>query len=184
MSYEYLELPVLEQGFVLRALDLADMERVRVWRNEQMHVLRQKKELTKEDQIRYYQERVLKSFKDKRTDIILLGFLKNEELIGYGGLVSIDWEHRRGEVSFLLDTRYSKDVDVYREYGVRFFKMMQALAFGQLGFRRLYAETFDIRPDHVKVLEEAGFEYEGRMRDHVMIEEKYVDSLMHGVVHG
>jgi len=46
----------------------------------------------------------------------------------------------------------------------------------------LFTETYDIRPRHVAILEMNGFKLEGRLIDHVLIDGKYIDALIHGCV--
>jgi RimJ/RimL family protein N-acetyltransferase len=57
---------------------------------------------------------------------------------------------------------------------------MKKVAYSELNFSRLYTETFDIRSVHIKVLEKNNFLLEGRMKNHIYINNKFVDSLIHG----
>ena len=150
------------------------------WRNEQIDVLRQNRLLTEADQDRYYREVVEPSFSEDRPRIILFSYLRDEDCIGYGGLTNIDWDSRRAEISFLVDTDRTRDLKVYREDFSVFLRLMKRIAFGALQFNRLFAETFDIRPHHIRILEDNGFRLEGRMRQHVIIRGRPVDSLIHG----
>jgi RimJ/RimL family protein N-acetyltransferase len=150
------------------------------WRNEQMDVLRQNRPLTEADQERYYHEVVVPSFSADRPRIILFSYLRYESCIGYGGLTNIDWDSRRAEISFLVNTDRTRDHAVYKEDFAAFLHLMKQAAFGTLQFNRLFTETFDIRPHHIRILEENGFRLEGRMRQHVIIQGQPVDSLIHG----
>ena len=150
------------------------------WRNEQIDVLRQNRLLTEADQDRYYREVVEPSFSEDRPRIILFSYLRDEDCIGYGGLTNIDWDSRRAEISFLVDTDRTRDLKVYREDFSVFLRLMKRIAFGALQFNRLFAETFDIRPHHIRILEDNGFRLEGRMRQHVIIRGRPGDSLIHG----
>jgi len=111
---------------------------------------------------------------------LLFGYWQNDELIGYGGLTNTDWLSRRSEISFLLGTARTLDYENYAQDFSVFLGLLKRVAFAELGFNRLFTETFDIRPWHVKVLEENNFRFEGRLKQHVLIEGCYVDSLMHG----
>lgn len=158
----------------------ADLFLIKKWRNEQMHILRQKSPLTDQQQRRYFHEEVRPGFSDPHPHQILFSLLHQERLVGYGGLVHIDWESGRAEVSFLLDTRRAEDARVYEQDFTRHLQMTKAAAFNDLGFHRLFTETFDIRDHHVSILATNGFKPEGRLRDHVIIGDRYVDSLIHG----
>lgn len=184
-SYRCLKQQVLEMdGYVLVPLREEDIWPIKEWRNAQIDVLRQKRPLMDEDQRRYYEEIVRPQFALPQPPQILFSYLRDGRCIGYGGLMNIDWDARRAEVSFLLDTSRTHDLDVYcRDFAV-FLRMLKHIAFEQLDFHRLFTETYDIRPHHVAVLESNGFVPEGRMRDHVMIRGAYVDSLIHGCLKG
>ena len=89
----------------------------------------------------------------------------------------------KAEVSFLLCTYRVNDNELYRKEFSTFLNLIKQVAFKELQFRRLYSETFDIRPFHIKILEENGFKEEGRLKEHVLIRGKYYDSLLHGIIH-
>lgn len=170
-------------GYSLVPLRKEDMTAIMRWRNDQMDVLRQGKALTAADQERYYAERVLPSFTAEHPGIILFSFLLGGACVGYGGLTNIDWASKRAELSFLLETARARDEKKYAEdFGV-FLALIKQAAFDDLGFHRLFAETYDIRPLHVAVLEKNGFTLEGRMKDHVFINGRFVDALLHGLLH-
>jgi hypothetical protein len=166
--------------FSMRPIQASDIESIRLWRNSQMEILRQKKELTSEDQVRYFNNVVWPSMQLPEPDQILFGFTKNGKLIGYGGLVHISWIDFRAEVSFLLDNELVGDSSLYREYFLIYLDLIRMIAFEGLDFNRLYTETYDIRDAHISILLESGFKLEGRMKEHVFIKGKFVDSLIHG----
>lgn len=159
-----------------------DIESVRRWRNEQIDVLRQKQPLTEAQQSAYYRGTISPTFQEATPKQVLFSYLEGERLIGYGGLVHIDWEVRRGEVSFLVETSRAADPVRYTDDFRRYFGLLARAAFEDLGFRRLTSETFDIRPLHVEVLESLGFRREGRLRKQVMVNGSPVDSLLHGLL--
>lgn len=168
--------------FSLVSLRKEDIQLVRKWRNEQMDVLRQKKEISEEAQIAYFDSHVQKSFGESEPEIMLFSFLKSDECIGYGGLVHMDWTALRAEVSFLLNTQDTKHIPIHQFYFRSFLKLLTQLAFHHLHLNRLYTEVYAIRPWHVDVLEEEGFQFEGRLKEHVNIAGQWVDSLLHGLL--
>ena len=98
-----------------------DMELIMKWRNEQIDVLRQKKPLTKDQQHDYFNQVVMKSFRDNKPDCVLFSFLINYVCIGYGGLVHIDWKSKTAELSFIVDTNRYTNKNLYESlsaYGV------------------------------------------------------------------
>jgi len=152
------------------------------WRNEQIDVLRQKKMLTKEIQIKYYNEKIFPEYKKKFSEQILFGLTNNNILIGYGGLVHISWEDKRSELSFLVDTKRAKNRKVYKQDFSSFIKLIKNYAFNVIKLNRLYTETFEFRTYHISILEKNGFILEGKMRKHVFYKGIFYDSLIHGVL--
>lgn len=157
-----------------------DIQFIRNWRNDQMDVLRQKHPITEKEQVNYYYNVIRKSFNQKNPEQILFSFLFKKKCIGYGGLVHIDWDPKRAEVSFLTETGRAKDQDLLQKDLRIFLKILFKVAFDGLKFNRLTTETFDIRPLIVKILEDSGFKQEGRLKDQVIIGGSYVNSLIHG----
>ncbi|MFA5405482.1 MAG: GNAT family N-acetyltransferase [Ignavibacteria bacterium] len=157
-----------------------DILQIKVWRNKQIDILRQKELLTTKKQIEYFKKVVFPDFEAERPKQIIFSFLYKGNLIGYGGLVHINWEDRRGEVSFLLNPERLKIIMQYKKDFSVFLKFMKHVAYIELNFNRLFTETFDIRRHHIKVLEKNNFLLEGRMKKHILINNKFIDSLMHG----
>lgn len=173
---------IQELDFEIRPISLNDMESIRVWRNQQMDVLRQKKVITKEEQVFYFNNYIIPTFNQKFPNQIIFSFLKSNVLIGYGGLVHISWEDKRAEMSFLLNPDYILDSTIYKEYFQVFIKFMKIVSFQQLNFHKLFTETYSQRKFHISILEECGFEIEGILRDHINLNNKYINSLIHSII--
>lgn len=183
MSYRCLKRQSVQEGpYTLLPIRKQDMGPIKEWRNDQIAILRQPHPLSDEDQERYWQQVIVPGFEADQPRQVLLSFLKADILIGYGGLTYIDWNAGRAEVSFLLETSRAHDSALYREEHASFLRLLQQIAFQDLHFHRLFTETFDLRPDHIAVLEASGFLLEGRMKEHVKIGDQYHDSLIHGLV--
>jgi RimJ/RimL family protein N-acetyltransferase len=174
------EEPVGEGNFSLIPVQDAHIESIRGWRNEQIDVLRQTAPIEKDQQIAYFQKHIWPSMTVGEPKSVLFGYLENDQLIGYGGLVHIAWEHRRAEVSFLVNTPLARDVPAYDMRFAMFLKLLKQVAFFQIGLRKLCTETYEFRHNTIRVLEECDFMLEGRLRAHVLINGAPVASLMHG----
>lgn len=168
--------------FTLKTVQDEDVEDIRIWRNGQLDVLRQAEPISSSQQQKYFEQSIWPAMELEKPENILLTFFEGGRRIGYGGLVHISWEHRRAEVSFLLDTVISEDVRERKRYFSIYLKMIQGFAFENLSLNRLTTETYDVRPDYINVLEENNFICEGRLRRHVIINGEYVDSLCHAVL--
>jgi len=171
-----------EGPFSVAAVEPRHIEAIRQWRNAQMDVLRQSHPIAAEAQIDYFARQIWPDKAQARPANILLVIEEDGEPVGYGGLVHIAWEHERAEISFLVKPEIAADLPHYRRCFLGFLGLAERLAFDQLGLHRLFTETYAIREDHMAVLDEAGFRREGRMRHHVRIDGRPVDSILHGRV--
>jgi hypothetical protein len=170
----------IEPPYELQPLRYQDIFQIKKWRNEQIDILRQDVLLTDEMQETYYREVLLPSFGLCEPKQILFSFLKDSRLIGYGGIVHIDWTTKQGEISFLVDSIRAQNKQCYQNDFSHFLALIKIVAFEQLHFFRLFTETYDIRPLHIAVLEESGFQLETRLKDRVIINGKSTDALIHG----
>ncbi len=156
------------------------IQTIRVWRNEQIDVLRQAAPLSPDQQERYYAAKIWPTMEDSQPDNILLSYFLNGTHIGYGGLVHVSWENRRAEVSFLVAPPRAMVEETYEADFSSFLKLMKILAFDDLGLNRLCTETYSFRFQTISILEGAGFRHEGTLRQHVIKHGTAVDSVMHG----
>lgn len=169
-----------EKHLSLRAVNPSDIEPIRQWRNAQVNILRQESVITQADQTQYFALNVWPEKQRREPSQILLAVEIRGELAGYGGLVNISWREKRAEVSFLLKPSVEVDTDRRRTIFLGFLTLLQDLAFDDLGLRRLFAETYAFRTSHIASLEEAGFRLEGCLRQHVVVDNTCMDSLIHG----
>ena len=91
------------------------------WRNEQIDYLRQTNHLTKQDQDNYFNKIIFKQFNHQKPSQILFSFYNKNKLIGYGGLVHINWAHKNAEISFLLKTELNKKILIIKVLKFFFF---------------------------------------------------------------
>jgi RimJ/RimL family protein N-acetyltransferase len=181
MSYKCLKEQTFAQlPYILMTIRNRDMLLIKEWRNEQIAILRQNIPLSDAEQERYWTDVITPSFKEEQPQQILFSLLHAGKCIGYGGLTHINWNAKRGEVSFLLQTERSYHPQIYKKDFLHFLSLLKKVAFEDLCLNRLFTETFDVRPEHIAALEKFGFQEEGRLKQHVKIEGRYVDSLIHG----
>ena len=164
--------------YLIESIKLEDAEPIRRWRNSQISALRQKQEISSDQQSEYFNQVVRGEFPNPSPPQILVRFLHHNELIGYGGVVHIDWENLRGEVSFLLETTRTLEPARYEEELKIFFELICRMAFRFLGFNKLCTEAYAHRPHHIVAIENAGFTREGVLREHVKIDGQWVDAIV------
>jgi len=185
MVYACLSKPMVRHGVLsLIAVQPEHIEAIRNCRNAQMDVLRQSAPITPDEQTAYYAANMWPDMSRPKPRNVLFAYLDNGRFIGYGGLVHVAWEHRRAEVSFLLEPHLAKANDVYALYFSTFLRLIQTVAFDDLELHRLFTETYATRAHHISILESTGFHLEGTLKDHVRIQDQPVDSVIHGCVDG
>ena len=167
-------------NLLLKSISEHDIELIRIWRNNQTQILRQQEKISKEKQEEYFRKYVWNEMNSLNPKQILLSIIKNDITIGYGGFVNISWQDQRAEMSFILSDEIAKNETLYEKIFSEFIFLVQEIAFKNLNLNRIYTETYDIRPLHISILEKNKFKFEGRMKCHLIIDNKKVDSLLHG----
>jgi RimJ/RimL family protein N-acetyltransferase len=174
--------PIVSGEIELAAVQLGEIEKIRQWRNQQMNVLRQSKEISREDQVRYFENKVWQDLESSTPNQILLSIYKNEVHIGYGGLVHISWENFRAEISFLLDTSLGEESETYTKVFDNFLEAIEKISRDALKIHRLHLETYSFRDKHLNVIEARGFSHEGTLIDHNFIDDRWFNSILHGKI--
>lgn len=166
----------------LRPVHRDDAETIRLWRNAQMAILRQRATISADQQRAYFETQVRPDFLTTRPDKILLAVLQGNRMIGYGGLVHCDWEARKAEVSFVCETSRAGTPADHAVAFPAFLEMIKTVAFSDLGMNKIWTETYDTRVGYVEALRDAGFQHEGRLRDTVLIRGALIGSTLQGLL--
>ncbi len=169
-SYKRLAQQIFADGnYKLVPIRDEDRHQIRQWRNEQIDILRQKKLLTIEKQDEYFKEVVAKLFEEEDPTQLLFSFLENDILVGYGGLVHIDWESLNGEISFITETSRNREIQRFKNDWGEFLKILKVIASVHLRFNKIYTYAYDIRPALFSVLDENNFKQEATLKKHISI---------------
>ena len=181
-SYKCLHIQKLTlNNYSIIPIRYIDIQNIRKWRNEQLDVLRQRKILSRNQQTKYYELVIKNSFFENQPTIILFSFLLGKICIGYGGLTYINWRSKNAELSFICDTKRFKKTGLYKKDFSAFLKLIKKLSFVYLKFVKLYTETYDIRANHVKILEDHEFVLTSSLIKNKLIQGKKVDVLFHSL---
>ena len=167
------------EKYALRPIRDEDKYAIMQWRNEQIDILRQKQALTKEEQEQYFATTVAGLFTQLKPGQLLFSFLENNVLIGYGGLVHIDWESKNAEVSFITETKRNTNKRQFIDDWYNYLQILKPLAKEHLGFSKIYTYAYNIRPNLYPALLKSGFIEEARLKNHIAIKNKYYDVLIH-----
>jgi len=179
-SYNCIPIQKLElNDYSIVPIRYTDIQEIRKWRNEQIDILRQEKILSTSQQTEYYELIIKKSFSEKHPTIILFSFLLEKACIGYGGLTNINWKLQNAELSFICETKRSRKNELYQKDFSVFLKLIKQLSFEYLKFIKINTETYDVRDNHVKILEEHEFTLTSRLIKNKLIRGKKVNVLFH-----
>lgn len=161
----------------IRYIDRFDIMK---WRNEQIYHLRQDKLLTVDDQEYYFTNIIKKLYSQEKPEQLLFSFLKNNNCIGYGGLVHINWVDKNAEISFIMRTELEKDN--FENYWKSYLLLIEKIAFVDLALHKIYTFAFDLRPHLYPILEASGFYHEARLKDHCYFEDRFFDVVINSKI--
>ena len=157
-----------------------DRFKIMEWRNEQLYHLRQSTLLTKDDQENYFTNVVAHLFDKEKPDQILFSYVKEEECIGYGGLVHINWIDRNAEISFIIKTEL-EEKEFGKHWGI-YLELLEEVAFKELSFHKIFTYAFDLRPHLYTAIEAKGFVQEAVLKEHCLFEGAYKDVVIHSKI--
>lgn len=169
------------KNFSIVPIRYEDRYLIMKWRNEQMYHLRQSEILTTHKQDKYFNDVISKIFEDEYPNQILFSYLFNNECIGYGGIVHINWVDLNAEISFLINTELENEE--FEIHWLNFLKLIEKVAFEDLKFHKLYTYAFDIRPKLYSVLDKCNYKEEARLKEHTLYNGKFIDVIIHSKIH-
>ncbi len=170
---------VEDGAYRIEAVQPEHIESIRLWRNQQMDVLRQAEVIAPQQQINYYDKHIWPTMKNPQPTNVLVSYFESDRLVGYGGLVHIAWDDSVAEVSFLLAPRHLNPPETYRRYHLGFLQLIKQLAFDELGLEHLTTETYSQRLAHIENLEIADFRRTDFVANPAVIDKVVADSIMH-----
>jgi len=156
-----------------------DKYEIMKWRNEQIDILRQNTPLTSNQQETYFKNVVDKLFIQEYPEQLLFSFLENDKLIGYGGLVHIDWENKCAEISFLTETSRNKNKELFISDWTHYIYLIKQVANLHLNFKSIFTYAYDIRPDLYIALENCKFKETKRIKNFIEIDNELKDVVIH-----
>lgn len=166
-----------KENFSIVPIRYEDRFDIMKWRNEQIYHLRQNKPLTVEDQENYFNNVITKLFNQEQPNQILFSYIEDDECIGYGGLVHINWADKNAEISFVMNTELEK---VYFEkHWFIYLELIGKVAFNQLKFKKIFTYAYDLRQHLYKVLEKSGFQKEATLKSHCLFNGNFLDVVIH-----
>lgn len=168
------------KNFTLIPIRFEDRYLIMNWRNEQIYHLRQNELLTAKAQDDYFNNIISETFKQDKPKQLLFSLLKDNICIGYGGLVHINWIDMNAEISFIMDTKLEKIY--FKSYWKLFLKLLEIIAFQELRFHKIYTFAYELREQLFDVLKDCNYIQEAILRDHVFINDSFVNVLIHSKI--
>ena len=150
-----------------------DKFKIMKWRNQQINLLRQKHPLTIKDQNEYFKNIISKAFDQENPKQILFSFLEKNELIGYGGLVHINWQNMNAEISFLLKTELNSGLYYSKTFSV-FLELIEEIA-KSIDLHKIYTYGYDLYKERFIPLINKSYIKEATLRQHKKIDETWYD---------
>lgn len=149
------------------------------WRNAQIEFLRQQNPLSQEQQDDYFKTVVAQLFEQEKPLQILWSFLLDGKLIGYGGLVHIDWKNKTAEISFLTETSRNVSPEIFVSDWINYLSILKKVAHEDLNISSIYTYAYDIRPNLYVALEKSGFSETKRIKNFIEIKDELKDVVIH-----
>ena len=167
--------------YSIRNITRKDIFKIKEIRNEQMNVLRQSRILTDNDQKNWYNNIILPSYKNKKKTLNFT-ILYDNRFIGYGGLVNIDYVNKKAEISFLVEKNRTLNKKLYQDDFSYFLRFISKYSFEELNLHKVWTETYEFRNFHMSILEKEGFKREGLLKDTIIQDNEYFNSILHGLI--
>lgn len=169
-----------KENYKIIPIRFKDRINIMKWRNEQIYHLRQSKLLTLKDQDEYFNKKISLEFGKEKPNQILFSYLKDDKCIGYGGLVHINWNDGKAEISFIMKT--SLEHTEFDSHWTTFLTLIKKVAFDELNLMSIYTYAYDLRPLLYPTLEKNGFNLKTHLKDEIEIENKKIDVFIHELI--
>lgn len=163
----------------LRAIERADLPRFVAWLNdpEVRRYLLQLTPLSIVEEEQWY-ESMLKRPMAEHPLVIEINAPEGWLPVGDIGLNSIDWVNRQAEVGiFIGEKRFWS-----QGYGTEAMRLMVKHGFNNLGLNRIFLRVYENNARGIHAYENAGFQHEGRLRQALYFEGKFIDELVMSVL--
>lgn len=100
------------------------------------------------------------------------------ELVGNCSIQKIDWIARCAEVGIFIGNKAYWG----KGFGSEAMKLLLQFGFNRLNLNRIYLHVFETNPRAIRSYEKVGFKHEGRLRQDLFKNGKYIDVLIMGIL--
>ncbi|GAP15621.1 acetyltransferase [Longilinea arvoryzae] len=100
------------------------------------------------------------------------------KLVGNCGFGNIDSRNRSAEIGIFIG-----DADYWdKGYGTQVLRLLVKYGFNSLNLNRIFLNVFETNPRGIRCYEKAGFVHEGRLRQAIFQDGRYIDMLVMSVL--
>ena len=99
-------------------------------------------------------------------------------LVGNCSFFDLDWRNRCCEIGIFIGVKEFWG----RGYGTQVMRLMLNYGFNTLNLNRVYLRVYESNPRGIRCYEKAGFRHEGRLRQAIFQDGRYIDLLMMSVI--
>lgn len=169
---------MIDCGFGVSLDTIEKAVNARHWRNEQLlnQFFRQVGLISEE-----HHKKWLENIETSSIKMFSIIDSKTAYCFGVCGLTSIDYIHRKAEISCYTSPSTSSDIINYN-LEKSAIKTIIHFGFHELNLNRIWAETFETHADHLKMLDELGLQREGVLKQSYFKNGKYIDSIIHAAL--
>ncbi len=100
------------------------------------------------------------------------------QLIGNSGFNGVDWKNSSAEVGIFIGNKKFWN----QGYGSEAMQLLVNTGFNRLNLNRIYLNVFATNPRAIHTYEKVGFVHEGRFRQDIFLNGRYVDVLMMSIL--
>ena len=156
-------------------LDTSIVEKIRQWRNSEdvRKYMYSSHYISKDEHAKWFESLKLKDTKRKVWVIFY------EDIpVGVINLINIDYENKSTDWGFYIGET------VYRGLGIgsiSLYRLMEYV-FDKMDFHKMYTSVLENNPDALNLYKKFGFKEEGRLRKHILKDEKYIDVFLIGIL--
>jgi RimJ/RimL family protein N-acetyltransferase len=166
-------------GLRLRAIEKEDIPRFVRWLNdpEVRENLLLFAPMSLDEEEEWYNS-VLKRPKEERPLAIEIEIGGEWLTIGNISLMRIDWHARHSEVGLFIGEKQYWN----RGYGSEALRVMVGYAFDFLNLNKVYLNVYETNPRGIRAYQKVGFVEEGRLRQEVYKNGRYIDVLVMSIL--
>lgn len=171
--------PFETERLILREFKLDDIDAMHTYLSDPDVSYYMMHEATNKEQSILYLQRFLEFQKEEPRKFIrfAIALKSNGRLIGECGLNCPNYLHKEGEIVYRLSKDYWG-----KGYATESIEEVISFGFKDLSLHRIEAMCDSRNLGSIKVLHKAGMTYEGCMREHRWVKERWRDSVLYSII--